>query len=125
VERASKGDRVEALTGEVHLRPLPVRVRFSSPYGFTAPEGSIVYLLDYLGEGSGHVWINGKIVDSEIVAVQEHCTFPGVECWGEFVAGEDARTRSDAVWSVKVKLRSGAAGWTRDAGHFGGIDKCG
>jgi hypothetical protein len=125
IGRVSKGERVEALTGEVHLRPLPVRVRFSSPFGFTAAEGSIVYLLDYLGEGSGHVWINGKIVDSEIVAVQEHCAFPGADCWGEFVAAEDARTRSDAVWWVKVKLLSGAVGWTRNAGHFGGKDKCG
>ena len=67
VGRVLKGERIQALTGEVHLRPVPVRVRFSSPYGFSAEEGSIVFLLDYLGEGHGRVWLNGEIVESEVV----------------------------------------------------------
>ncbi len=41
VGRVLKGERIQALTGEVHLRPLPVRVRFSSPYGFSAGGGRL------------------------------------------------------------------------------------
>lgn len=125
IGRALKGENVEGLTGEVHLRPLPVRVRFPSPEGFTAVEGTVVYLLDNLGEGYGHVWLNGKVVESEIVGVRENCSFAGPGCWGEFVSPGQAGRQGDAVWWVKVKSRSGAAGWTKRADHFGGIDKCG
>ncbi|MEX2261311.1 MAG: hypothetical protein WD696_05135, partial [Bryobacteraceae bacterium] len=125
VSRVAKGEKVEALTGEVHLRPTPVRVRFGSLYGFTAEEGSIVFLLDYTGEGHGHVWVRGKIVDAEIATVDEHCAFPGPGCWGEFINPDDAGQQHKRVWWVQVKTRGGAVGWTREVQHFGGMDRCG
>jgi len=121
VAQASKGERVEGLTGEVHLRPLPVRVRFESPYGFTAETGSIVFLLDYLSESHGRVWLDGKIVESEVMAVYEHCAFPGPDCWGEFVHPDDAgRQMMGGVWWVQIKTRDGKLGWTRESSHFSG-----
>ncbi len=125
VGRAIKGERVEALTGEVHLRPLPVRVRYGPPGGFPAAEGSIVFLLNYLGEGYGRVWVNGGIVDAEILSVQEHCAFPKAACWGEFVNPADAGRERAGVWWVQVKTADGAAGWTKEVERFGGMDGCG
>lgn len=125
VGRAMKQQRVQGITGEVHLKPLPVMVRFSSPAGFHAEEGAIVYLLDNLGEGYGHVWKGGTIVESEIHSVSENCTFPGPGCWGEFVNPQDAGQRGQGIWWVKVKIPGGTAGWTKQAGHFRDIDRCG
>jgi len=125
VGRAVKGGRVEALTGEVHLRPLPVRVRFGPPNGFPAGEGSIVFLLDYRGEGYGRVWVNGKIVDADILSVQEHCAFAEPGCWGEFVKPKDSGRQRGGIWWVQVKTLDGAVGWTREVGRFGGMDGCG
>ena len=125
IGKAIKQQRVLGLTGEVHLRPLPVMVRFSSPEGLHAEERSIVYLLDNLGEGHGRVWIAGKIVESEIVSVMEICAFPGPGCWGEFVNPDDAGQQGKGIWWVKVETPSGTVGWTNQAGHFGDIDRCG
>ena len=120
VGRAPKGEKVEALTGEVHLSPIPVVVRHG------ANPGSIVFLLDNLGEGFAHIWINGKVTEAEIIGVQEECTFPGPTCWGEFLHPEDAdRKREDAVWWIRIKTRNGIIGWTKQADHFGGMDRCG
>jgi hypothetical protein len=121
---AAKGAKVEALTGEVHLRPVPVRVRHAAP-GFMAKEGAIVFLLDYLGEGFARVWVNGRIEEAEIIHVYESCSFGGPECWGEFVNAEDAELQGSAVWWVKVRAQSGAVGWTKEPGNFGGMDGCG
>lgn len=125
VGRAVKQQRVLGLTGEVHLHPLPVIMRFSSREGPQAKAGSVVYLLDYLGEGYGHVWIRGKIVESEISSVLENCAFPSPACWGEFVNPHDAGRQRKGIWWVKVKIPSGTVGWTDQADHFGEIDRCG
>ena len=125
IGKAIKQQRVLGLTGEVHLPPLPVLVRFNAPEGFHAAPGSIVYLLDNLGEGYGHVWMDGKIVEAGIVSVMENCAFPGPACWGEFVNPDDAGQQGKGIWWVKVKTPSGTVGWTNQAGHFGDIDRCG
>jgi pentatricopeptide repeat protein len=49
--RAVQGSRVTALTGEVHLTPQPVVVVSDAFY----PKDTIVFVLDYLGEGTNHV----------------------------------------------------------------------
>jgi hypothetical protein len=123
--QVAKGETVEAITGEVRLRPIPVLVRFPSPHGFTAEEGSIVFLLDYTGEGHGNAWVKGKVFDSEAASVAEQCAFPGAACWGEFILPEDAGRQRDAVWWIKIKTRGGITGWTKEAKHFHGMDKCG
>ena len=82
-------------------------------------------MLDYLGEGHGRVWLKGEIVESEVVSVYEHCTFPGPGCWGEFVNPEDAGRQQDGVWWVQVKTRDGLVGWAKEVGRFNGMDGCG
>lgn len=118
--QARKGEAVDALTGEVHLRPVPVLVRFSTPSGFSAAEGSIVYLLDYQGEGFGRVWVNGRIFSTEHYGVLEHCTFPQALCWGEFVHPQDASIQVRGVWWVQVRTKGGITGWTSETEHFDG-----
>jgi hypothetical protein len=121
VARVGANEPVEGVTGEVHLRPLPVSVRYESNYGFTAPAGSIVFLLDYLYEGHGRIWIDGKIVESEITSVFEHCASPAPECWGEFVNPEDEGLQMmGGKWWIQIKTSQGKLGWTREASHFSG-----
>ncbi|MCX6613807.1 MAG: hypothetical protein NTW74_23545 [Acidobacteria bacterium] len=126
IVRVAKGEKVVAVTGEVHLEPIPVLVRFTSPYGFSAPVGSIVFLLDRKGEGHGNVWVNGKIVDAEQMWVQNVCRVGGTECWGEFVVPEDEKKmQQESEWWVSIRTRSGKVGWTKEARKFSGIDGCG
>ena len=113
-----QGEAVEADTGAVLLRPIPVRVRYGSSQYFEAEEGEIVFLLDYLGEGYGRIWVDGQTVDGEILSVYEHCAFPGPECWGEVVRPEDDGKQRDGVWWVQVRTVSGETGWTRELGSF-------
>jgi hypothetical protein len=123
VGSVSKGQTVQAITGEVHLRPAPIRVRAAAPV--EAREGSIVYLLDNLGEGYARVWVAGKIVEVDVTGLRDQCTFAGPDCWGEFVnpsAGEHLR---DTAWWVQIRMRNGATGWTKETGHFDGKDGCG
>jgi len=123
VGRVLKGETVQAITGQVHLRPEAIRVRSAGPV--QAPEGSIVYLLDNLGEGYARVWVAGKIVDVDVTGVRDQCTFAGPDCWGEIVNPTPAEHQRDAVWWVQIKTRSGATGWTKKTKHFGGMDGCG
>jgi hypothetical protein len=123
--RVAKGETVEALTGEVHLRPRAVRVRFSAGDVFPAQEGQVMYLLDYLGEGMGRVWLNGKVVETDVTGVRAQCTFAGTGCWGEFLDSRDTNWVREAIWWVQVKSPGGFTGWTRETAHFTGADRCG
>lgn len=44
---------------------------------------------------------------------------PSLDDWGYF------ETAPKSVWWVKVKLRNGREGWTRETQNFAGKDKCG
>jgi len=120
VAEVLNGARVFAVTGEVHLMPVPVLVRFAAPYGFRAPVGSIVFLLNRTGEGHGQVWVNGKVSDSEHMHVQNSCGEPRADCWGEFLD-----RGGESQWWVQIRLANGKTGWTREAMNFSGSDGCG
>ena len=126
VARVGKGEKVEGLTGEVHIRPMAVAVRHSPPY-LNVSTGAIVFLLDYLGEGIRRVWVDGKVLELDIHGnIHDHCPFPDCRCWGEYVypvtpVTEDERS---GTWWVKVKTRDGAVGWTKDHKNFGNMDAC-
>jgi hypothetical protein len=104
VGRIKKGERVLALTGEVHSVPLRVIAQHDdSDAGVKA--GDTIYILHYEGEGYYKVWHDGKVVDVE--------TF------------SDKAAQPKATWWVKLKTRSGAIGWTVEHSNFGNQDACG
>jgi hypothetical protein len=125
VGRVAKGEKVVAVTGEVHLEPIPVLVRFASPFGFSAQVGSIVFLLDRKGEGTGNIWVNGKIVNGEQMWIRNICRLASRECWGEYVVPEDAKkVEQESEWWVSIRMRSGEVGWTKEARKFNGFAGC-
>ena len=104
VGRVKKGEKVEALTGEVHSVPLRVVVRHDYPdSGVKA--GDAVYVLHYEGEGYWKVWHDGKALS--VADFSEEGPEP------------------KSTWWVKLKTRSGVVGWTVSHGNFGNQDACG
>ncbi len=126
--RITKGEKVEALTGEVHLQPAPVGV-LATPPESNVPPGSIVFVLDNMGEGYAHVWHKGEILDLGVyLGVREQCTFPGGEdgCWGEWLDRiEPSQIWPPSVWWVQIRTRGGVTGWTIVQDNFGNMDGCG
>lgn len=102
------GERVEALTGEVHLRPLRGVVR--RPYGETLKPGDVVYLLDYLGEGENNIWRRG-----EILTWTDEGGDPASSDIAWDAHGDDW---TGAVWWVQVKRANETVGWLRDPRDF-------
>jgi hypothetical protein len=128
VGRITKGENGEGLTGEVHLTPAPAGV-LDTPPESNVPPGSIVFVLDNLGEGYARVWHEGRILDLSVyLGVRQQCTFPGAEegCWGEWLDPMDPSQPWPAgVWWVQVRSRSGVTGWTIVQDNFGNMDGCG
>jgi hypothetical protein len=118
VGRARKGTRVQGMTGEVHLQPQPVVVLRDGDF----PKDSIAFVLDYEGEGYGHIWSNGNVV-SVFLGVREYCFRVSDLCWGETLFPADQRR--PAVWWVKIRLPNGTVGWSDKADRFGNKDLCG
>jgi hypothetical protein len=104
VGRIKKGERVLALTGEVHSVPLRVIAQHDdSDAGVKA--GDTIYILHYEGEGYYKVWHGGKVVDVENFS--------------------DKAAQPKVTWWVKLKAPSGAIGWTVEHSNFGNQDACG
>ena len=116
VGTALRGSRVTALTGEVHLTPEPVGVLIDGPF----PKGSIVFVLDSLGEGYADVYTNGKIVQAE-ESYARYCFRPSESCWGETILPSVPR----AIWWIELRLSNGVVGWSSQSNHFGNNDACG
>jgi len=104
VGRIKKGERVLALTGEVHSVPLRVIAQQDYPNA-GVKAGDTIYILHYEGEGYYKVWHDGKLVDVENFS--------------------DEAKQPKATWWVKLKTSSGAIGWTVEHGNFGNKDACG
>lgn len=119
VGRATKGSRVDALTGEVHLRPEPVLVLIQVNAG--PPKDSIAFALDYQGEGYQHIYTLGNVV-SVSTAIKDYCFRPSELCWAETL--ETDEERREPVWWVKIRLSNGVVGWTDKADQFDGKDGC-
>ncbi len=120
-----KGEKVEGLTGEVHIRPIPVVVRHPPGYS-EIKAGSIVFLLDRLGEGIGRVWVKGKVFELSVSGdIQEHCPFPDKRCWGEYLRPVPTPEALWGVWWVQVRTQDGVLGWSKDRDQFGNMGGCG
>lgn len=118
------GQTVDALGGQMRLRPTPVLVRFAGIDGLTANEGDIVFLLDYQGESFGHIWVNGQVQSASWFGAREICPFPNQECWGEVLRPEDAGEWNNGVWWVQIRTNEGTTGWTSQTNRFTGGDAC-
>lgn len=117
------GDRVEGLTGQVHVTPSPVGV-VHPPAWYALEPGDIFFLLDYVGEGFYHVWVDGEVRELELdTAVRGYCPIPAEDCWGERLA--DTSRAEASTWWVKVRTSGGLVGWTDRSDRFGNIDACG
>jgi hypothetical protein len=104
VGRIKKGEKVLALTGEVHSAPLRVIAQHDYPDA-GVKTGDAIYILHYEGEGYCKVWHDGNVVDVE---------------------NFDEAGKQKITWWVKLKTRSGAIGWTVEHGlSFGNKDACG
>lgn len=118
VGRARKGTHAVAITGEVHLRPEPVIVLT----GGELPKNSVAFILDYAGEGYGHVYTRGKVIET-FLGYAEYCFRPSESCWGEAIW--PSKERKGQIWWVKVRLPNGIVGWTNKTNNFGEKDTCG
>jgi hypothetical protein len=104
VARIHKGEKVQALTGEVHCIPLRVVAVQDDPDA-GVKRGEVIYILHYTGEGYWKVWHNGRLV--EIDNFSDKGPYP------------------QHTWCVKVKTTSGVVGWTISHGNFSNQDACG
>ena len=126
------GDKVEGLTGEVHLRPRPMLVvhafeayRQNGDYDETVqiPAGGLIFELDSIGEGFFKFWHEGQIVEASGGGYLENrCLASDGECWGVYL--DPAGTPISDVWWVKVRLSDGTEAWALSDG-FGNMDGCG
>jgi hypothetical protein len=104
VGQIKKGEKVLALTGEVHSVPLRVTAKDDYPdAGVKA--GETIYILHYEGEGYWTAWHDGRVISIENFS-------------------EEAK-QPKATWWVKLKTRTGTIGWTVSHGNFGNQDACG
>lgn len=119
VGSAVKGQWVQGVTGEVHLRPEPVAVVHDHPpFG----RGEIIFLLDYVGEGFSRYWRDGEIREEEL-QVDDFCLRPGRGCWAEYIRPPEAR--QEPRWWVLIETENGVRGWTDRPEQFGNKDACG
>lgn len=104
VARIHKGEKVQALTGEVHSIPLRVVAELEHPDA-KVNRGEVIYILHYIGEGYWKVWHNGQLVEIENFS--------------------DKGPYPRSTWWVKVKTTSGIVGWTISRRNFSNQDACG
>jgi len=104
VARIHKGEKVRALTGEVHSIPMRVVAQMDD-LDAKVKRGEVIYILHYVGEGAWQARHNGELVVIENFS--DKGPFP------------------QSTWWVKVKTKSGIVGWTISHGNFSNQDACG
>lgn len=116
VGEVNKGEKIQALTGEVHIVPTPFDVVYDTK---RFKVGDRAYLLTYLGEGFQKIWSKGSITVEEVWFLDnadKGCKKPTSECWGR-LQGEQKST-----WWVKIRMKNGKIGWTKQTENFNGQD---
>lgn len=104
IARVTAGEKIQALTGEVHTSPNEVEViRDHEKY----KRGDIFYLLTSQGEGFYKVWFKGEIFSEEILFPGftekydfKNCDSKKIECWGKI-----KNLNRNSVWWIKVKKK--------------------
>jgi hypothetical protein len=115
------GATVEAITGEVHSRP--VRFVVKKPHAEYKP-GDVLWVYTYVGEGRFKVWRNGTMQEEDL-GFSPYGGSPGArcenkaQCWGELA------NVLRFSWWVKVRSKEGWEGWSNQPEQFGNKDACG
>lgn len=109
----TKGQNVEAVTGDIHIKPL--KLTFKKDYK-NFKKGEVVWILNYLGEGIYNAWSNDELVEIELpfspyqpMEIPDWAQFDGIY---------------HAVWWVKITSPSGLVGWSNRVEHFSNKDSC-
>ena len=112
------GDSVTAETGHVRSSPTAFLVR--SPFeGFQ--RGDTVWVLNYLGEGYFNVWYQGTTREAGL-GFSPYGGTSGTRCAG--CSHGELVSELDWTWWVRIRLSSGAVGWTSDTDELYGKDAC-
>lgn len=109
------GERVQALSGEIHAVPRKATVTrvYRSDEDQGIHVGSVVYFVHPLGEGAARIWHEGRTKDGSLdLALQ--------------FEGETPTTRNRSwVWWVNVRRADGTMGWLKNPEGFRGMDRLG
>lgn len=127
VARIKKGEKVQAKTGEEHIRPILIEVTY--PHG-EFDKGDRIQTTHLFFECGLGYWLNGKeamkgqnfqCIDDSIPVELSHCkSAPSEKCWGT-VSGP---VGENDIWWVKIITKSGKIGWTKETKKFDGRDSC-
>lgn len=104
VGRIRKGEKVQAVTGEVHGTPMRVVAECNHPES-GVKVGDVIYILHYIGEGYWKVWHKGQLVEIENFS--------------------DKGPYPHYTWWVKLRTTSGIVAWAISHGNFSNQDACG
>jgi len=105
VGQVSSGEKVIAVTGELHVKPIAVGIIFDHP---PFKKGDLFFLLDSLGEGLTRYWFNGQAGDG-VVSAEKYCIETSKDCWAEYV--DSNFRKNEPKWWVKIKTKDGTEGW--------------
>lgn len=108
------GSKIQALTGDVHVRPQKLTVTNDFE---THRAGETIWLLDYLGEGIYRVWKNGELSSLDL-PFSPYGNIKPLE-WATI----EGQYKMD--WWVKFETRSGDIGWSSQIKNFSNMDGCG
>lgn len=108
------GDRVEAITGEVHVTAgkFLVKRQFSR-----FKPGDLILVYTYLGEGRFKVWFNGQYYEEDL-DFSPYSPIGKESRLGEF------QNEPVSIWWVKIKTQDGQIGWSNLPDHFSNKDAC-
>lgn len=111
--KIKKGEKITALTGEVHSKPLPARVthvwKTDEKQGIHI--GDLVYILHGLGEGAVALWHDDKVKKTSMDLKYE-------------LLNKNGPKFPTSVWWVKIRLKDGTEAWIKNPRDFDGMDKC-
>ena len=110
---AKIGDSIQALTGDVHVRPLKLTVVKNHDIH---QKNDVIWLLNYFGEGRYAAWKDGKHISVELPfsPYQKTKQLDWAVIEGSY----------KMIWWVRIKTQNGLEGWTKEVGNFSNQDSC-
>jgi hypothetical protein len=109
-----RGERVMALTGEVHTIPSRFIVKKPRP---PYKVGDIIIVYTYLGEGFFRVRHQGRIFE-ENLGFSPWSSFADNRCQDSMDCFGQLTTEYRATWWIQIRTQGGVTGWTDKADRF-------